>query len=55
MNTLYKILYLYKSKASLIIFIIFLKTKIKNFFFKNKIKNKKKEHKIFLKKKKNYN
>ena len=52
MNTLYKILYLYKSKASLIIFIIFLKTKIKNFFFKNKIKNKKKEHKIFLKKKK---
>ena len=43
-----KIIFLYKSNASFIIFMIFFKTKIRNIFFKRKIKNKKKGHKKFL-------
>tara|TARA_B100001094_G_C18138397_1_gene776485 strand:+ start:936 stop:1631 length:696 start_codon:yes stop_codon:yes gene_type:complete len=43
-----KIFFLYKSKASFIIYMIFLKTKIINILFKNKIKDKKKSHKKFL-------
>ena len=43
-----KIFFLYKSKASFIIYMIFLKTKIINILLKNKIKDKKKSHKKFL-------
>ena len=43
-----KISFLYKSKSALIIYIIFLKTKLINIFLKKKIKNKKKIHKKFL-------
>ena len=43
-----KLIFLYKSKASFIIYMIFLKTKITNILFKRKIKDKKKSHKRFL-------
>ena len=42
-----KLIFLYKSKASFIIYMIFLKTKITNILFKRKIKDKKKSHKRF--------
>ena len=43
-----KLIFLYKSKASFIIYMILLKTNITNILFKRKIKDKKKRHKRFL-------
>jgi len=48
MKVFNKIFFLYKSKSAYIIYITFIKTKLKNFFLKKKIKNKKKSHKKFL-------
>ena len=44
-----KLLFLYQSKASFLIYIIFIKTKLKNIFHKKKIKKKKRQHEKFLK------
>jgi hypothetical protein len=51
MNILKKFFFLYKSKTSKSIYLIFIITKFKNIFLKKKIKFNKKNHINFLKKK----
>ena len=52
MSFINKVLFLYQSEAKLIIYFIFIKTKIINIFVKNSIKAEKKIHKKFLSQKK---
>ena len=47
-----KLFFLYRSKAPLVIYLSFFKSKLTNIFFKAKIKEKKRQHKSFLIKKK---